>query len=218
MESEDIRDEYAKLVTETTKSLTSTIKSIPILKIALEPYKISELNECDVEVSKILQKAFHHCWFFSFRILRVIIDQFGTSSDEERLEKYEKHFKVFCQRRLREVPIDALNPPGKSKGTTFYIKTDKTFDVPVGDIYKIQSELTRLLKKPVYLKSVEDGCIVLGFYILHKLIDIFPLSKEQKNQLKEIGVARVYDEDKEYYSLSKGTCKMIVWITVLCSL
>ena len=166
MESDDIRDEYAILVTETSKSLTSTIKSIPALKIALEPYRISELNECDVE--EILQKAFHHCWFFSFRILRMIIDQFGTSSDKERLEKYEKHFKEFCQRRLSEVPIDALNPPGKSKGTTFYIKTDKTFDVPV-DIYKIQSELTRLLKKPVYLRSVEDGCIVLGFYILHKL-------------------------------------------------
>ena len=110
----------------------------------------------------------------------------------------------YCQCRLNEVPIGALNPPGKSKGATFYIKTDKIFDVPVDDICVIESELTRILTKPVYLRGVECGCIKLVFYILHELDYIFPLNEKQKYQLKEIGVLRVYNKHKEYYSLSKG--------------
>ena len=203
MESEDIQDEFALLISETEESLNKiTPRS---LRILLKPYKIPKLSESDDEISKILDKAFDHCFFYSYRILKNIITRFGTPDDKDRLTTYEAKFKHYCERRLCEVPYIYAAAAEKNEGKVFYVKTDKVFDVPYKEILDIETKLSRILDKPIYLKDVEDGCVKLGFYVLHELDEIFPLNEEQMKQLEEIGVSRVYDQDHEYYSIFKGT-------------
>lgn len=203
MDSRNIRDEFASLLFETSGSLTSQKVPIDSLEILLKAYKIPELSECN-KVSKMFSKAMDHCWFFSFRILKKIIDKCGTTDDKNRLAEYESNFKEYCKRRLCEVPIDIINPAEKNKGMKFCVKTDKVFNVPAGEIYELQNELSNILGKPVYLNGIEDGCVKLDFYVLHELDKIFPLNEEQMDQLGGLGVVRVYDELHEYYPTSNG--------------
>ena len=210
VDSKDIRSKFSSLLFHTERSLTSEKVSIRSLKVLLLPYKIS-YNESDDEVSKILLKAFHYCSLFSFEIVKDIIDHLGTDDDKERLAKYEASFKDYCKRRLCEVPTEVLNPggSGEKKQTELYIKTDEIFEVPLEKIYVIQSEISKILEKPIHLKGMKDGCVELIFYLLHELDEIFPLNEKQMNLLKGIGVLKVYDEHKEYFSLSKGTSSFI---------
>ena len=204
MESEDIQDEFALLISETEESLNKTTDP-ESLRLLLKPYKIPKLSESDDKISKILNKAFDHCFFYSYRILKNIITRFGTPDDKNKLTTYVANFKHYCERRLCEVPYIYAAAAEKNEGKKFYVKTDKVFDVPYKEILDIESRLTNILGKPIYLRDVEDGCVKLGFYVLHELDEIFPLNGEQMKQLKEIGVSRVYDQDHEYYPILKGT-------------
>ena len=123
------------------------------LKIILQPYKISELNESDDDVSKILLKAFHYCSLFSFKIIRDIIKHLGTNDDKERLAEYEASFKDYCKHRLCEVPTEALNPggSGEEKRTELYVMTDKIFNVPLEKVKIVQSEISGILEMPIHL-------------------------------------------------------------------
>ena len=177
--------------------------SMQSLKVLLSPYKIS-YHESDDEVSKILLKAFHYCSLFNFQIVKDIIDHLGTNDDKERLAKYEASFKEYCKRRLCEVPNEVLNPGGSGEEKELCVKTDKIFDVPLEDVCIIQSEISKILERPIYLKNMKEGCVELVFYLIHELDEIFPLSKKQMNFLESIGVLRMYDEHNEYFSLSKG--------------
>ena len=198
MESRDIRDKFACLLSETEESLNNQKMTALSLKILFQSFEIPQLKDSDGGITEILYIAFHHCCFYSFRILKCVIGRFGTTNDKDRLATYEASFKHYCERRLCEVPTDAV-AAGENEGKEFFVKTDKVFDVPYKEILDIETELSRILDKPVYLKDVEHGCVKLSFYVLHRLDEIFPLSKEQMKQLKEIQVLRIYDQHLEYY-------------------
>ena len=198
MESKDIRDEFACLFSETEESLNCQKVTALSLKLLLQSFEIPQLKDFDDGITEIMSEVFHHCCFYSFRILKRIIGCFGTTNDKDRLATYEANFKHYSERRLCEVPTDAL-AARKSEGNEFCVKTDKVFDVPCKEILDIETELSRILDKPVYLRDVEHGCVKLSFYILHELVEVFPLNKEQMKQLKGIGVLRMYDQHHQYY-------------------
>ena len=204
-ESLNIRDKFGGLLVKTTESLSINEISIDSLKVLLHTFKI-KITESDVEVGKLLSKAFEHCSFFSFRILKEVIQNFGLSKDNENLKSYESSFKTYCKHRLDEVPINKRKP---SMGHKINIKTDKTFNVPAIEVYILQNELEKILGKPVYLAAVKKGCVELIVYVLHELNEIFPLNKKQMDQLKELGVLKVYSDHEEYYSIGMTFCNTI---------
>ena len=198
MESEDIQFEFVRVAVETVKSLSRTCsKDISSLKMSLEILKIPGINQCGDKVDELLSETFKHCSYFSFGILKSVITNFGTSDDKKRLTEYESKFKLYCKRRLCEVPIDTKDPSMQNK-TKIYIVTDKYFEVPAENIYQLESKLKVILGVPVYLRGVKPGSITLIFCTFHDLDTIFPLKKEQIDQLKEIGVLKLF------YSKSKG--------------
>ena len=128
----------------------------------LQSFEIPQLKDFDGGITKIMSKVFHHCCFYSFRILKCVIGRFGTTNDKDRLATYGASFKQYCERRLCEVPTDAL-AAGKSEGKEFYVKTDKVFNVPYKELLDIRTELSRILDKSIYLKDVEHGCVNMFF-------------------------------------------------------
>ena len=200
VKSEDIQDKFSVLLSKTVDSLNHNKKiTLEPLRRLLQNHKIPKMNK----VSKTLKKAFDHCCFYSFRILKLVIDRFGTPEDKDRLAQYEEIFKQYCEGRLCEIPIDAV-ATGKTEEKIFYVKTDKVFTVPFKEILYTEAKLEKILNKPIYLKDVEHGCIKLCFYILHELDEIFPLKEVQMKELKGIGVLSVYDQDHQYYPMQ--TC------------
>ena len=198
-ESKHIRLEYGSLVVQTMKSLSVTCKDVSALKTLLvDILKIPGINESDYKIDELLSKTFKHCSFFSYEILKSIISDFGTSNDKERLTKYNSRFKVYCKRRLCEVPIETKGPSMQNK-KQIYIKTDKVFDVPADEVYELESELSEMFDIPVYLHGWEPGSITLIFYTFHELNEIFPLNEKKIDQLKGIGVLKLF------YSKSKGS-------------
>ena len=197
MESEEIRYKFVTVANQTIQSLTSTCNDISRLKMSLKFLKIPGINECDDKVGNILPKTFEHCSFFSFGILKSVISDFGTSHDKERLTEYESQFKAYCQRRLCEVPIGTENQSMQNK-TKICIMTDNIFDVPAEEVYKLEPKLEKILGVPVYLRGVKPGSIILIFCTFHELDEIFLLNEEQMDQLKGIGVLKLF------YSKSKG--------------
>ena len=198
MESEDIQYEFVSLVVLTIESLSINCEDISSLKTSLDILKIPGIKECDDKVNELLSKTLKHCSFFSYGILKSVINNFGTSHDKERLTEYESKFKVYCERRLCEVPIDTKGPSMQNK-TKIYVLTDNIFDVPAKEIYKLESKLKKILRVPVYLQQeMNPGSITLIFFTFHELDEIFPLNEEQRDQLKEIGVLKIF------YSKSKG--------------
>ena len=211
VESLDIRDKFGELLVKTTKSLSTNEISIDSLTVLLHTFKI-EITESDVEVGKLLSKAFKHCSFFSFRILKEVIQNFGSSNDKENLKSYESSFKTYCERRLNEVPINKRKP---SMGHKINIKTDRHFNVPAEEVYKLQYELEKILGKPIHLAAVEKGCVELIVYVLHELNEIFPLNEKQMDQLKELGVLKVYSDHEEYYSIGIDSKKVSILFHLL---
>ena len=140
VDSKDIRSKFSFLLFHTMRSLITEKVLIQDLKVLLLPYKTSELNESDDDVRKILLKAFHNCSFFSFKIVRDIIDHLGTNDDKERLAKYEESFKDYC-------------------------KDGVPTEVPLEEVCVIQSEISRILGKPIHLKGMNEGGIFYIFYI-----------------------------------------------------
>ena len=198
MESKEIRYDFIHVAVETVKSVSRTCTDISSLKMSLEFLKIPGINECGDKVNELLSEAFKkHCSFFSFGILKCVVSNFGTSDDKERLTEYESRFKVYCKRRLCEVPIDTKDSSMQNK-TKIYIETDEVFDVPAKEVYELESKLKVILGVTVYLRGVKRGSITLIFCTFHDLDTIFPLKKEQIDQLKGIGILKLF------YSKSKG--------------
>ena len=214
VESKGMRDRYATLLVQTDRSLNRRNVSIQSLHAFLQPYNIPDLNESDDEVSKILLKALDLCWFFSCAVLKDIIKNFGTSVDKERLVEYEEAFGLYGKRRFSEIPMDAVNNSDRKEGSKIYVKVDKNFDVPAGEVFNIETEISDILGKPVYLNGVENECIKLTYYILHELDEVFPLNEEQKERLRGIGVLRIYGEHNEYFTVSKGIVSVLSVITL----
>ena len=200
MESEDIRYEFVSLVVRTIESLSINCRDISSLKTSLDILKIPGIEKCDDKVNELLSKTFKHCSFFSYGILKSVISNFGTSHDKERLTKYESKFKVYCQRRLCEVPVDTKDPSIQNE-TKIYILTDNIFDVPAKKVYKLESKLKKILKVPVYLQQeMKPGSVALIFFTFHGLDEIFPLNEEQIDQLKGTGILKIF------YSKTIGMC------------
>ncbi len=73
------------------------------------------------------------------------------------------------------------------------------------DLKYLTGTLGKILDTDLHILKIRDS-IILTFHCLHELDVLFPLSSKQVNQLQEIGVRRIYSEEKEYcrYSTKKG--------------
>ena len=197
LESKNIEDEFLSLVVQTITSLSRKCKKIAALRTSLCILKIPGINESDCMVDELLSKAFKRCSFFSYRILKSVIKDFGISDDKERLTKYESRLKCYCKRRLCEVPINTSSPSMQVK-TEIGIVTDKIFNVPAEEVFELEPQLSEMLGVSVYLRRWEPGSITLIFFTFHELDEIFPLNEKQIGQLKGVGVLKIF------YSKLKG--------------
>ena len=115
------------------------------------------------------------------------------------MELYESDFKTYCERRLCEVPVDSLKADVPSKTSNLHVKIDEDFKIKLCKIKRIETRLSRLLDKRLYLLKVKDGCIELVFNYLGRIKLSLPLNSQEEEELSEMKVLRLYDDNHEYY-------------------
>ena len=137
--------------------------------------------------------------FFDYELLMSLVEKY--CHDQELYDDfvaYSEELKVFCRRRVCEIPIDAFTSKKrlKSKGPYLRIKFDKSWQISGNQIKDLEKQISDILQIKLHLLAVRDGCMELVFNTLRSVSE--PFSQQQKKQLLEIGVLRVYVGEEEY--------------------
>ena len=120
-----------------------------------ELHDMTDLNEAFVKAKKVWS-------FFDFETVKKIIKSFFIDDFDLQVElrSYESYFKIYCQRRLCDVPIDfLLRDEVPTKITNVHVKVDETFNnIRLEKVKVIEQKLSHLLGTDLYLLDVKDGC------------------------------------------------------------
>ena len=204
-DSETIRTSFATLVTHTQMYLrhskTTSWEDLRRLFVECEIKELADQIESTDTISMILDKVKNgDYWsFFNYKLLESIITCFCKEADlVAELSKYISDFKVYCQRRVSEVPRGSLGGQhiDQQSSKLLRVKMDNIFSIQKSNLKQIQTiqfQLQKILKiKSLQLIDVDDGCIKLIFRLFDNAVSrVFPLGEEVKPALVEIGVRKV---------------------------
>ena len=204
VESKDIRSKFATLVSLMNKSLQNNKVSVSELTVTIKNIELDELVEIlqdETDMNKAILKASDFWSFFDYEVVKSIISTHcrNKADLQQEVKLYESDFKTYCERRLCEVPEDSLKADIPSKTSNLHVKIDDNFKIKLCKMKEIETRLSRLLDKRLYLLKVEDGCIELIFTYLGRIKLTLPLNSQQEEELSEMGVLRLYDDNHEYY-------------------
>ena len=197
---------FADLLLSTSKSLKSkNISAEELVEVALSlgAYKSlknpvpllgeeeRELREAKT-IAGVLVILRRHMSFFNHEILAHIIEHLGDENDKEKFIKFESQFKVYCQRKVFEVPSTVLDPHGTERSNCksfVVVGCDDLFET-LQDVKKAQMKIASLLDlrvSAVQLKRIDIGSVILVFSIPMSLSGIFPLDPVTYEMLKSHG-------------------------------
>ena len=137
--------------------------------------------------------------FFDYELLMSLVEKY--CHDQELYDDfvaYSEELKVFCRRRVCEIPSDAFTSKKrlKSKGPYLRIKFDKNWQISGNQVKDLGKQISDILQIKLHLLAVKDGCMELVFNPLRSVSE--PFSQQQKKWLREIGVLRIYVGEEEY--------------------
>ena len=150
-------------------------------------------------VTDIIHAIFGYLSFFNYHVIEHLIQVFGVQEDKEELEKYKGKLNEYCKRRVFESP-PLYSLPGRSDHVVVAVKLDDDltkYTLKSLRIFwlRLAKEL-KLLKHSLRIVSVEEGCMQLIFEIPSLVShQIFPLSIEQENALRDEKVIELKCED-----------------------
>ena len=150
--------------------------------------KLLKLFENEMSIDDLFLKLYDHLSFFDYNFFSLIIKRYCAELTQD-LDIYVSDLKLYCRRRVVEVPADVFREKDADESSLF-VKCDKSFEsVILEDVFSLESRLSRLLGVDLFLLRVNDGCTELVF---DAMCPVFPLTKPQREQLAEMGVLKLY--------------------------
>ena len=210
-DEKSMKRQFGKLVVQTRDSVEERIKVVKFAGsiLALGAYDPapgerdqSLLDEHSEEIKKAgsISEIFNILstyWnYLNYEILEVIIKQYGTSEDDERLRKYDEELHKFCKRRIFELPPESNNGNTLSpKQERLRVKLNYRKDITYEHLLQIRGRIAKILNirlAALILSRVDEGCVQLTF-LMPKFVaqEIFPLSCEQTSALSKESVIRL---------------------------
>lgn len=196
-ESDEMKEEFIALVTETSISLEGNNVNPNHVFLILSGFGIPGLSKREA-ISINISKIYNSCSFFNYAIIKTIIDQLGDDTDKERLFTYEEKFKKYCQRRICEIPTGVFKSDLEAK-VTLHVKTDKNFNVPADDIHSLGSKLSNLLNTTLLLLDVKDGCVELYFDCLKAGYLQLLQKNDHTEAFKRLGIIKICTDNQVFY-------------------
>lgn len=209
VESVNMSQKFTVLVTCTKDSLRDQNIEVEDLIVIIKNMHFlnGDKNKLIKKLSKIkgggksIAKAFKimsDFWsFFDYDLLSgIILNYQKKDSDlQEEFSRYTSSFKEYCQRRLCEVPVEAL----AVQGDYLWVKLDKAFDVKLEEFKTMNAKLSSILGTNIRLVKFKGGCIELAYITMHELDAIFPLSAAQEKELIEMDVRKIYNDREVFF-------------------
>ena len=163
----------------------------PLLKDELSKLKL-ETTDRDIDMDDIMSTVTDYCSFFNYRLLSFLVEKHGTLEDKKQLEKYEKEFSDYAQRRVFECPSEFGDM--NKKFANLIVKLDDHYEqCTVKQLWLFEADLCRIFGVTnLNLRLLKSGCLQLTFQLPFFVQNaIFPLSKEQEEKLLALHVLRV---------------------------
>jgi hypothetical protein len=191
-QSEEMRNKFAVIVSHTMSSLQKQEKMeepgavCNNLKVLLKiSYKhLCTLFEEGMNVNALFQKLASNWSFFDYELLGLIINAY-CSKLKKKYRQYKHELEEYCRRRIVEVPAHMLDATSTSKNTVT-IKYEKEFyAITLKDIKDLEVKLSRLLKTPLRLLEIEEGCTQLMF---DTACTITPLTDKERHQFPDLKI------------------------------
>ena len=181
-------------------------------KLTEQLQKISDMDEAFFELTQFWS-------FFEYNILTCIIQTFSSELQPE-LDRYNSLLTEYCKRRVYEVPDGSGCGKESEEEKILYIRIDKSFSeeikrVRIEDLTDLESNIGLLLGTSLLYLDIMEGSIIISFKCLHELDVIFPLCAKQEEELKELGVTRIYSTNHEYFRHSTPLTETGLHNTVL---
>ncbi len=136
--------------------------------------------------------------YFSYDLIKYLTDHLGSDEDKDNFVAYVKEFKEYAKRRI-QFPTRFGSGSGSGSGndsTEMVVKLDSTYDkCEIEHLRKFQKNLSKALEvdvKVLLLREINKGCVQLVFEVPSFIPpDIFPLTPNQKAELKDLGVIQL---------------------------
>lgn len=188
----EIHEKFATLQTRIRESLSSKVcaKNIAAHVIAYGIVNQSSDEKLKFLKHDTLEEVFSilsdHWSFLDYDLLKSIVKNYGSEDEESEIEKYQKQLKLFCERRVSEVPKEFIQLQKKSE----HDLRDKVIiklklDHPkLKDIKDLKSKLCNVMSiEPATLQivNVHLGCVEVIFLVSKHISYVFerPLTEQQ---------------------------------------
>ena len=193
IETQDIKLEFCILCNRFFDLLE--IAGIPIprllryLSSALETDNFSPEPTAMAHIYNIIKA---HSSFFNYKLVGYMIELAGNTSDKECLENYLTKFTEYTKRRIYECP-STFGTALTTSDSELHLKLDSKYDgCKANELEEFQDRICIILKRQGYvfrLLSIKKGCFELTYAVSKHILEAtFPVSAEQKQKLRELGV------------------------------
>ena len=171
-------------------------KNQPLLTDKLEYLDLGPNCDEDIMYSRIQRIVTKYCSFFNYKLLSFLVSKHGTPVDKRELEKYETSFNEYAKRRVLECPseIGEMN----KKDATLIVKIDISYKrSTLHQIKTLQGKVCHIIGvSDLKLICIKRGCLLLTFQLpVFVQKAIFPLSTDQQDNLKSLGILKLDCED-----------------------
>ena len=217
--SQEMMYKFQNLFSATRKSLrremvtaTALIQHLECLGSIMPTFKdtgLSPLRHRRSELAKlenvddVMSVVKDYCSFFNYHMLEHIINEFGTSLDQENLAAYKKDFEIYAQCCVIKRPLEVGKMIEKGFSNMFVTLDDSFNDCTLSHIYVFVNNIRKALNisSDVTLKLcfITLGSMKLTFQLPHFMQqDLFPLSPKQEQSLAELGVVDLSCGDYQF--------------------
>ena len=187
----EIHEKFATLQTQIRESLSR--KDVCAKKVAAHVISYGIVPQtCDEKLKFLkhdtLEEVFSilsdHWSFLDYDLLKSIVKNYGNKDEESIIEKYQKQLKLFCKRRVSEVPKEFIqNKSEHDLHDKVIIKLNR--DHPrLKDIKDLKTKVCDVMSiEPATLQIVDvrHGCVEVIFLVSKHISYVFerPLTKQQ---------------------------------------
>ena len=191
-ESSKMQNQFQSLASQTRDSLLAQCISVSSLEYLFRGSSFTLVYKAIKDINEFndLMSCLSDYWsFFNYELLQFIIKRYCRGLTDE-LEKYKGEFKLFCERRLCEVPEGTLGVKAEEKKCMCCLKMDNKFSYKyskIGDIKNLEDELSNLLNRKLILRRIDEGCLNITFICLSCKPLLTSLLKQQ---LRRLGVLK----------------------------
>ena len=168
-ERQNIEEKFGSLVLNILHSFKKTNVDVDDLKLYLQSSSgisfPTNANLTDV----FLTLCPHYSSWFNIRLLRVIVNKFGSEDEQKLVTEYEEELVPFLQHSIFEIPSKSFAPGHEGAGLVSLYLFLPDGDVPTGqDVADIQHNVSTQLGIPdgiLQFIGYEGGSVILIFAV-----------------------------------------------------